>query len=467
MMLLLISLRIATTLLSVEQFGIFALLTGFRAFFGLLFINPVGQHINRHTHEWFDDGSLRERLHRYNGYIFLVALLAIMLVAVWALLRATLTVEAGWLAAVAMGVSVYAGTWNGTLIPMLNMVGFRGLSVSLEILTALLVLVGSVLLVLGNDSGVYWFTGSVFGLAFVAVLAWRSIQRKMGNSADTSTTFKLLDRATIIYYCLPLAAATGFMWLLTSGYRFVIEWGWGSTALGFMAVGFGVASQMWSVCETLLMQFLFPHFYKAISDGNQAKQQQAYTDLINTLTPLYLILLGITLATGGWVMALLTDIKFHGAYLYVLFGAIIEWCRVMSGLLSQAAQVTKRPSYNIVPYACAGSFAIATCVVGGMVHAQLIVVASVLAVAGVLLLVSMGWQMNRLIPIVIDWRNMVSPGLFVIVVVTAATAVGIEPKPVIESTIALAIVGLISIAAVVVYLKRCSAYQALLSVRLR
>ena len=94
------------------------------------------------------------------------------------------------------------------------------------------------------------------------------------------------------------------------------------------------------------------------------------------------------------------------------------------------------------------------------------VVALTLIVAGVWLLSLMSWQMNRLMPIEIDWRNTVLPGLFVVGSVVVASAVGIEPKPVIESLIALVIASAISVAAVIIYLKRCSAYQALLAVQL-
>lgn len=463
----LISLRIATTLLSVEQFGIFALLNGFRAFFGLLFINPVGQHINRHTHEWFDDGSLRARLYRYNIYISLVAISAIIIVAIWAFLRETLTFESGWLAALAMGLAVYLGTWNGTLISMLNMVGFRGLSVGFEILTAFIILVGSVFLVLENDSGVHWFAGAVFGLGIVSVMVWQTLKRKLPYSAEVPKTVELLDRDTIYSYCFPLATATGCMWLLNSGYRYPVESGWGSAALGFMAVGLGIASQMWSIFETLAMQFLFPHFYKAISVGNHAEQKQAYTDLINTLIPLYLIFLGFTLTTGGWALALLTNVKFHDAYPYVFFGAIIEYCRVMAGLLSQAAQVTKLTSYNIIPYAFAGAFATIACVVVDILNAPLMMVAAALVIAGVILVISMAWQMNKVIPILIDWGNLGFAGIVAIGLLSAAIIIGIGPKPIIKSFMALGLIGILSISAALIYLRECAAYQALISFRLR
>lgn len=466
-MLSLLSLRISTTLLSVEQFGVFALLAAMRSFFGLFFINPVGQHINRHTHEWVNDGSLFSKLYYFNRYLFFITILSVLTAAGWALLGGTLTAEEGWLAAIVMGLSVYAGTWNNTLIPILNMAGFRGVSVCFEILTSLLVLLGSALLVWKHDSGVYWFTGSIFGLSVVAVLAFFSIRKKLCKPAHACKAGVLFDQGTVVSYCLPLAAATGLLWLLTSGYRFVVEWGWGSIALGFMAAGFGIARQMWSICETLSMQFLFPHFYKAISDGDDEQQRLAYTNLINTLAPLYLLLLGISVAAGGWALSVLIDEKFHEAYRFVLFGAITEWCRVMAGLFSQAAQVKKRTSYCIIPFAVAGLFAITASVLAGIMHFPLVSVASILVGSGIMLVGLMWWQMNKLIPIAINWKNILYLGSFAAGIIGVSLLLGAEPKPLVESMIALSITGLVSLTAITLYLRRCREYQALLLVRLR
>jgi O-antigen/teichoic acid export membrane protein len=56
------SVRIMTTLLEPKDYGIYALLMSFSGFCGLFLINPVGQHINRHTHTWWDDGTLLKKL---------------------------------------------------------------------------------------------------------------------------------------------------------------------------------------------------------------------------------------------------------------------------------------------------------------------------------------------------------------------------------------------------------------------
>src|SRR3990172_6281907 len=142
LLLALVSVRVSTTLLTVEQYGVLALLMGCYTFFGLFLINPVGQHIQRHTHQWFAEGSLLSRLRRYNGYVLIVTALAVAMVAGWFSVRDEEGVYVTWPAALAVGMIVYVGTWNGCLVSTLNLVGFHSASVYLAVVSTLAALAG-------------------------------------------------------------------------------------------------------------------------------------------------------------------------------------------------------------------------------------------------------------------------------------------------------------------------------------
>ena len=68
----LVAIRVVTTYLTPAQYGELALLLTVQMFCGLFLINPVGQHINFHTHAWWDDGTLMVRLGAYQRYILVV-----------------------------------------------------------------------------------------------------------------------------------------------------------------------------------------------------------------------------------------------------------------------------------------------------------------------------------------------------------------------------------------------------------
>ena len=165
-LLALITIRAVTTLLTPEQYGELALLVAVQMFCGLFLVNPVGQHINLHTHAWWDDGTLMARLKSYRNYVFAVSIVG-GLVALG--LSKQNTVEQMLWTALAMFTMVAAGTWNATLIPMLNMLGFRAASVVWSIITVAISLTSSILLVAWQPSANAWFAGQSIGMVIGAL----------------------------------------------------------------------------------------------------------------------------------------------------------------------------------------------------------------------------------------------------------------------------------------------------------
>jgi O-antigen/teichoic acid export membrane protein len=136
----------------------------------------------------------------------------------------------------------------------------------------------------------------------------------------------LLDKQTILKFCLPLAVATGFMWLQNTGYRFVVGGVWGVTELGILVVGLGISAQLWAIVESLAMQFLGPYLYRHITDSKSDVQYgQALSDYMNSLVPVYAVFAGFNAVCGTAVLNVLTDERYHVAAPFVIFGAMIEF----------------------------------------------------------------------------------------------------------------------------------------------
>ena len=162
----LISIRAVTTFLTPEQYGELAILMAVQMFCGLFLVNPVGQHINLHTHAWWDDGTLLARLQSYRRYVTAVSLVGgVMMLGI----SKQPAVEQLLWTSVAMFAMVAAGTWNATLIPMLNMLGFRAASVLWSIITVAISLTSSILLVEWLSTATAWFAGQAIGMAVGAL----------------------------------------------------------------------------------------------------------------------------------------------------------------------------------------------------------------------------------------------------------------------------------------------------------
>ncbi len=345
----LITIRAVTTFLTPQQYGELTLLIAVQMFCGLFLINPVGQHINLHTHLWWDEGTLIARLKSYRHYVLVASLLGA--IAVFCMGKQHSTLQLLW-AVVTMFFMVATGTWNATLIPMLNMLGFRAASVLWSIVTVAISLVSSILLVVWLPSATAWFAGQVIGMSAGALGAKYVLRKHSMQSKSSQGILPLLDKHTVLTYCLPLALATGLMWLQLSGYRFVIEGYWGLAQLGFLAVGLQLAGQIWALAESLAMQFLYPLFYRRISaNTKEAELQLAVSDLLNTLVPVYFVLTGLIILSAPYLLKLLVAPQFQNALNFVMLGAGIELCRVFGNLLSNAAHIRRNTKSLGFPYA--------------------------------------------------------------------------------------------------------------------
>lgn len=345
----LVAIRIVTTYLTHTQYGELALLLTVQMFCGLFLINPVAQHINFHTHAWWDDGTLLSRLRSYKKYIVAVSFIGSMIVLA---MGKQDTAKSLLLAAAAMFSMIIVGTWNATYIWMLNMLGFRAASVFWGVVTAAISLVSSACLVIWLHSATAWFAGQAIGMG-IGALGAKYVFGLRATTRDVSRSNPpLLDRHTILTYCLPLAMATGLMWIQLSGYRILVEVYWGLAQLGFLVVGLQVAGQIWALIETMATQFLYPLFYRRVSvHENNAEVEHAFSDLLNTLVPIYFVVTGLLVSCAFYLLKLLVAPQFQGAQYFVMAGAGIEMCRVLGNLLSNAGHVKRKTSSLVFPYA--------------------------------------------------------------------------------------------------------------------
>lgn len=399
----LITIRAVTTFLTPEQYGELALLIAVQMFCGLFLVNPVGQHINLHTHAWWDDGTLLARLKSYRYYVLAASLVG---GAVALCMGKQHSVEQVLWTAAAMFAMVVAGTWNATFIPMLNMLGFRAASVFWAIITVVIGLASSILLVVWSPSATAWFAGQAIGMAVGALGAKYVLRRHAVRSKHSLIGLPLLDRHTVLTYCLPLALATGLMWLQLSGYRFVIEGYWGLAQLGFLAVGLQLAGQIWALAESLATQFLYPLFYRRISaHEKQAEVELAFSDLLNTLVPVYFVLTGLLILSAPYLLKVLVASQFHDAITFVMLGAGIELCRVLGNLLSNAAHVRRKTKSLTLPYAAGAMISLVLIYFAGAWQMGIVWAGAALIMGAVAMLMVMWVSMRRQVRFTVDFKQ--------------------------------------------------------------
>lgn len=361
--------RLATAILTPEEFGLFAALMAFNALCGFLIVNPVGQYVTRQTHAWAASGELSVRMAGFGAYALVAALAAACLVIVWALWRAEPAGSATvWAASVAFVVA--AATANGTLVPMLNMLGWRMESVFWGVLTHCVIVGASFLLAAYvAPTGASWLLGYGIGMAFGAFGAWVALGSRAGLQLRRPRPF--IEREAIWSYCVPLAGATFFMAVQTNGYRLIIEPWWGLAALGFAAAGIGIANQIFVLCETIAAQVIHPSFFRRLSTNDTAAGYRAASDMLNLLGPFYLVVAAATLVAAPALLHIALDPSFATALAFAQVAFIAECCRVIGNLLALSAQVEKRTAPLILPQAGGAAVTVIGLALGGTVGLSL------------------------------------------------------------------------------------------------
>lgn len=458
------SIRLSTSLLPPDQYGMLALLITFQVFCGLFLVNPVGQYIHRHTHGWADDGTLLPRLARYRAWVIIAAFAGALASGVWSMTQ-PITVGERILVMAVVTLMVVAATWNGTSVWLLNMLGYRAQSVSCGAATALLGLLLSYAFTSFATGGLAWFAGQAVGMAIGAFGAGIAVRRAL--PVAKVGRFPLLEPGVLRGYILPLAVATGFMWWLLSGYRLLIEMHWGLVALGYAVVGLALATQLWGLLESLAMQFLFPLFYRRIASPDRPDASLAFADLLNTLGPVYLVLAAATLVAAPALLALLVDAAYAGVVHFVLLGAVIEFCRALGNVLATAAQVDRRMFTLVPPYA-AGAVSMGAGVAwvaqgGGDIEQAV----AMLALGGAVTLGVMALAMQRLHDCRLDLSRWGCALLMVVGAAMLALKAPLVPAGIGAALTIVALAGLVSAVSLVLLLWKNPATTRLLAVRLK
>lgn len=397
---LLASIKISTVLLSPSEMGNLYLIVSICSFFGFFFMNPIGQYVNRKTHEWHQSGILLNKLYNYNYYIIFASLMSFFIVTSLHFFGIANNVNYTLLI-VLIPLFIFFNTWNQTIIPMINMLEHRAVFTAFTIFTLSLSLFFSYLIINWlNADGIIWFSGQIVGLGLMAIVALIYFVKNIENKFSISIAHGTVTRENlkhILLFALPLSVGVLFLWMQNQSYRLIIEKYIGAEFLGYFGVGMAIAIAISSSFETIVMQFLYPKMYKHMNDEIQFKV--IFSNIINLILPIYFLLAIFISFLAMYLMTILVDTKYSSSYIFVIFGIWVEFFRMASNLISAIAHSKMQTKTLIFPYAVGGIFvAVGTYLVSQKQNYELLIPA-VLIAGGILTF----WQMLRKMNILINF----------------------------------------------------------------
>lgn len=406
-LIMLVSIKISTALLSPSEMGNLYLVMSICSFFSFFFINPIGQYINRKTHEWHTHGQILNRLFNYCYYILFASIVSLGIIDILRINGIAHNIESVWLF-VTIPLFIFFNTWNQTLIPIINMLGNRAAFTILTILTLLISLIFSYCMIhYFSAQGIFWFLGQSIGLGVMTIAALYYFIQMAEHSFDIKiahATITCENIKNILSFAMPLSIAVLFLWMQNQSYRIIIEKVIGAEFLGFFGVGIMIAIAIASSFETIVMQFLYPKMYQTMND--EILFQTTFSNIVNLILPIYFFLAIYVTFLAKYLITVLVDSQYVSSYIFVIFGIWMEFFRMSASLLSTIAHAKMKTRVLVFPYALGGLVVLIGTYFGSMTLYYVYLIPSILVVAGGLTFITMFIRVKKMIFIDLHVKNL-------------------------------------------------------------
>lgn len=350
-LLVFLTIKVMTTLLSPEDVGQYYLILAIISGFLFLFINPLGLFINRRINSWKNSSLIRQYIYVYIFYIFIIAIISLIISFLFLEALINVNVSYFWIAAL-IGTSIFFNTINTTVIPSLNLLGHPLKYVTLIILTVLFSLVFATMFVNYFEKTFYfWFSGIIFGQLLVGIIGAIFLYINTSGHIDFNikNVITIAKLRNLIDFFWPISLSATFVWLHFQSYRFIIESYLGAYDLGIFVAGFSIGLSLIVSAELILSSFLLPRFYKSIETSDDNMKTKAWSLYASTLIPSLFITGCIVTILAPELTKLFLGPEFQNAFQFVIWGVLCEICRVVFGAYSLMAHAKMKTNWLILP----------------------------------------------------------------------------------------------------------------------
>ncbi|WP_426074146.1 lipopolysaccharide biosynthesis protein [Janthinobacterium sp. DSP2-3-3] len=346
----LIGTRLLTTLLPPDEVGRIALITAITAFFAMFLVNPVGMYINRHLHEWAEKGQIKFYFSIYWKYLLLVCAAAGSICYILNYFELiSVHTKKFWLLTLICG-SLLFNTVNQTVIPSLNMLGYRNVFILLTLATLITGLISAFGLTQAMQATAeYWLLGLLIGQAVFGWLGIKILYKRVAIAIPFALGNHDQLVAQLWRYAWPVALAVGLGWVQMQGYRFILEKQVGLAILGLYFAGYGLSASLLTAFEMILTTYFQPLLYKRVSMQGVMFDAQAWNDYASAILPALIFVTAAICIASKEITAVMLGSSYQDAGRYVLLGALAEATRVLVGMVGLVAHLRLKTHWLLFP----------------------------------------------------------------------------------------------------------------------
>ncbi len=350
---LLLTLRLATGLLSPAEMGKATIVTATISFFALLLLNPVGMFMNRRLHAWASAGQARHYLYYVWVFLLIVAACAALSLVTVSWLEIWLpSMRFEWFLVLVCGNLIFT-TQAQVVATGLNLFGHRGWFSVLTVVAAGLGLILAVLLVHWfGPHAEYWLTGLLLGQLLVGVIGMPVFYGKLRPDCPQSKQQARLSHVhyrVLFNFAWPVALAAVLGWVQSQGYRYLMESRLGLADLGLFVAGFGISAGLISGFESIFTAYFQPGFYRRISDSKAEEQSAAWLEYAQNILPALLLTSLFIIAAAPELTRLMLGPSFSQSGRFVIWGACAELARISAGVFALAAHAKMDTRQLLLP----------------------------------------------------------------------------------------------------------------------
>lgn len=343
--------RVATTLLSPAEMGRVSLVLTTVAFFALFLVNPVGMFINRRLHAWQATRVAKYYLIRYVTYLILITFIAaIGLTLFYISTLMNFGIPLGWLLILVCG-SLLFNTINQTAIPSLNILGHSKSFVWLSVATVATSFVCAFLLVNVQPIAQYWLLGLLLGQIIFALIGTLVLFAKL-NAPEKHHLLPSISKRHVkelFNFAWPVSIAAGLAWVQMQGYRYLMDGQLGLSQLGLFVTGYGISAGIIVAFESVLTTYFQPHLYRDVNIANSVQQAHAWHRYATSVIPPLILTVALIIILAPEFTRIVLGEKFQSASNFLIWGALAEAARVITGVYSLIAHVHMRTRWLIMP----------------------------------------------------------------------------------------------------------------------
>lgn len=353
MLIMLITYRVLSTLLSVPDMGIYYFLLSISSAFGLIYANPIGMYANRMMHGWLDHGTLVRNI-KIILYAFLFGSILTIPVLFFFHEKIQLDQYSFFAVGAILVFYVFSTSINGTLVPGLNLLGHTREFVVWTLATNVLGLLISCLLVrYVSPHPLNWLLGQGIALFFCGWIAYFILLKNNKNNIESQVDPFPLRGKRVAKFALPIVVTNLAVWVLCQSFRFFFKDKVDLTLIGELTFGLGLATSLCVALEYLFQQLYLPHFYRQINISSN-DNGVIWNKLLNRLISPYIYITIFIVGLAPFIMRVLADVKFKNSGIFLALGAVVELLRMLGNVFNSATQSEMKTHKAIVPYIAGG-----------------------------------------------------------------------------------------------------------------